>query len=125
MQHGQNKIEASAELTSELCKCLELITNSVETIVQFNEKIASVTEEENQHINTINDNVNKVRQVTNTMSETVIYASKTAQEFESMAIQLQSLVQQFLTSHNKAGSTTDKQQGSDISEIKHDDIDLF
>ncbi|MCW8854330.1 MAG: methyl-accepting chemotaxis protein [Gammaproteobacteria bacterium] len=125
MQNGQNKIESSAELTSELGKSLELIAGSVETIVQFNEKIANVTEEENQHINTINDNINNVRQVSNTMSETVIYASKTAQEFESMAIQLQSLVQQFLTSHNKTDSTSGKQEGSETSEIKHDDIELF
>ena len=120
MQHGRNKTELSVELTSELGESLESITNSVATIVQFNEKIANVTEDENQQINIIDNNINKVRQVTNTMSETVMYASKTAQEFEIMAMQLQSLVQQFLVSNKTTdNSVTDK------PDTENNDIELF
>ena len=120
MQQGRKKTELSVELTSELGESLESITNSVATIVQFNEKIANVTEDENQQINIIDNNINKVRQVTNTMSETVMYASKTAQEFEIMAMQLQSLVQQFLVSNKTTdNSVTDK------PDTENNDIELF
>ena len=120
MQNGRDKTQLSVELTSELGGSLESITNSVASIVKFNEKIAHVTEEENQQINIINNNVNKVREVTNTMSETVIYASKTAQEFESMAFQLQSLVQQFLVS-----SKTMAQPAADEADTQTNDVELF
>ena len=127
MNHGRDKIESSVELTNELGNSLESITDSVATILQYNEKIAAVTEDENQHINNINNNIDRVKTVTNTMSETVIYASRTAQEFESMAIQLQSLVQQFLiskqTAHNETTTTMGTAENS--PDKANSDIELF
>lgn len=124
MKRGRGKIESSVELTNELGKSLESITDSVATILQYNEKIASVTEEENQHITSINNNVDRVRTVTNTMSETVIHASKTAQEFKSMAIQLQSLVQQFLVSSETSHKIADD-SGEQSSTADNNNVELF
>lgn len=125
MQRGREKTELSVELTSELGKSLGSITESVATIAQFNEKIANVTEEENRHINSINENVNRVGELTNTMSDTVIYASKSAQEFECMASQLQSLVEQFIVSHKRADDITLNRDDTGSSEEKIGDLELF
>lgn len=125
MQNGQEKIEASAELTAKLGEALQSITTSVASIAQYNEKIAGVTEEENRHINIINDNVSKVKNVTNTMSETVLSASKSANEFESMAIQLQSLVQQFITSNKRIDIKTTEEENSGSNKVNNNDIELF
>ena len=125
MKRGRDKIESSVELTNELGKSLESITDSVATILQYNEKIASVTKEENQHINNINNNLDRVRTVTNTMSETVIHASKTAQEFKSMAIQLQSLVQQFLVSSETTHKTVNDNSKEESSTTDNNDVELF
>lgn len=125
MQRGRDKIESSVELTNALGKSLESITESVATILQYNEKIATVTEEENQLIHNINDNVNTVKTVTTTMSDTVIFASKTAREFESMAIQLQSLVQQFLVSKQTGNATNANKTEEISSENENGDVELF
>jgi methyl-accepting chemotaxis protein len=125
MQRGRDKTELSVELTSELGKSLGSIAESVGSIAQLNEKIANVTEEENQHINSINDNVSSVKNVTNTMSETVISASKTAQEFKCMANQLQSLVEQFLVSHKTARNIAENKIDGQSADVEHNDIELF
>ena len=125
MQRGREKTELSVELTSELGESFESIADSIETIVQFNEKIASVTEEENQQINNISDTVNRVRQVTNTMSETVQYTSKAANEFNCMADQLHSLVQQFLMSKEKTSKITIDKSDTKSSDINNTDVELF
>jgi len=125
MQRGRDKTELSAQLTGELGSSLESIAESVTTIVQFNEKIANVTEEENQHINSINDNVNRVRNIALTMSETVVYASQTAQEFKCMASQLQSLVQQFLVSGKSTSNVATNEYANESSGDEGADVELF
>ena len=125
MQRGRDKTELSVELTSQLGKSFDSISESVATIAQFNEKIASVTEVENQQINSLNETVNRVREVTNTMSDTVVYTSKTANEFNCMAEQLQSLVQQFLVSSEKTSNKIKVENKTNISNVDNADVELF
>ncbi|MDH5485214.1 MAG: methyl-accepting chemotaxis protein, partial [Gammaproteobacteria bacterium] len=125
MQRGREKTEMSVELTSQLGGSLDSITDSVENITRLNVGISDVTEAENQKINIINNNVIRVKNVTNIMSDTVINAAKTAQEFKCMANQLQSLVEQFLVSDKTTHNTVENKKGADPAGAGDNDVELF
>ena len=98
MQRSRETTEKSVELTAKAGEALQSITAAVSHITSLNEHIAYATQEEHQRLTGLTTNVNNVRDITSQVADTAKRATKSGNEFRSIAVQLQGLVSQFLLS---------------------------
>jgi len=117
IEKGKKTAEQNVELVASAGEALKSITQSVETITEMSQKIASTVEAQSHNSTTINSNMVSISQIAAETADVVINASKSNHELSLMAGQLRGMVEQFLfndvsqvNEDNNDFATTDKNQ---------------
>lgn len=132
IEKGKQMTEDNVSLAASAGEALNAIADSVVTITDMNQKIASSVEQQSHQSLSINENMNSIRQIADETAGVVINASKSNHELSLMAGQLRGMVQQFLFNescskagqedemfHVDSGSDSEKNNAGDVN----DDVD--
>lgn len=124
MQKGYQTAQESVALSSEADDALNLITDRVESISRTSSNIANATEYQSQVAASVVDNIQILGAIAESTSSGATKTLQSANEFRSMSIQLQSLVEQFLLDSDNAAPPAQIDQADHTKEEdqKHEEV---
>ncbi len=95
MEQGRNRTRSTVEQAAKAGVSLETITQAVSTIVEMNMQIASAAQEQTAVAEEINRNIVNISEVSDQTAHATQQLSQSSAELSHLAIDLQSLVNQF------------------------------
>ena len=95
MEQGRNRTRSTVEQATKAGASLETITQAVSTIVEMNMQIASAAQEQTAVAEEINRNIVNISEVSDQTAHATQQLSQSSAELSHLAIDLQSLVNQF------------------------------
>ncbi|MBL4762353.1 MAG: methyl-accepting chemotaxis protein [Gammaproteobacteria bacterium] len=130
MERGTKDAKHSVALAAEASASLSEITEMVDSVTKGSELTEQSLNVQSQVANDVNEKIKVISGIADTTANNALITAKSANEFNSMAAQLQGLVQQFLESDTTAATDeeifhVDDAGSGEIKDSEKGDIDLF